>query len=927
MDAGALALFWLCSGLALALLWQKDVRSFVAWLCSKAFGGTECDESDDWRYSTISRGPADSVAHTAFLLVVLLTLFKRPSVNYLMRVSVNWLKELVEFDLSAEALADALTMAGFEVEDIENRQSWAEGVVVGRVLARSPHPDAEKLSVCTVDIGAAKNSTIVCGAANVGANMCVPVATVGSYLPKVDLKIKPRELRGVPSAGMICSLSELGLAKESEGIYIFDEASFERGEIVPGQDVRSLLGLNDSVLDVSSTANRADALSMVGIAREIAAITGNPLKLPVADSAATLPAALPAAQRLTQVGNVDIALSDPKACPTYIGSVLENIQVAPSPAWLQQRLVAAGTRAINNVVDVTNYILLEWGQPLHAFDLDRLTIAAGNTANTAASTTANTTISVRYAKPNETLVTLDDQTRKLAEQTLLITANDAPVALAGVMGGAATEVTDNTQKVFLEAAYFDAAAIRKSARSQGLRTEASARYERGVNPAELSLASDRALQLLQEISGATLVGQAEARTEIGRIVPTREVSLRLSRVNRVLGPIKAQAGQPTELDRATVETTLTKLGCQAERDEADTWTVTIPPYRYRDLEREIDLIEEIARLYGYDRFDNTLPTQTLRGCLSEEAALARELRAAFRAAGLNETMHYSLTNTHSEKQVVLANPLFKEYSALRLDLIDGLIDAFKLNIDNGNGPLNAFEIGNVFNRPPDNPQGNPQGDPIETRKVSGIVGGDARRGRWVNSNQVSPLTWFEAKGILQRVFESVGLSVDYRADDQDDRFHPGRTASLWVRGRTHLGTLAQLHPQLCQSRDLPEAYVFDLNWDVLTMCLTGKGRKAVTFAAYSTYPASDRDLAFFAPIEVSVADLERAMTKSGGKLLDSVTLFDEYRGENVPAGQRSLAFRLVYRAGDRTLTDKDIDPVHQKIRATLEQSYKVSLRS
>ena len=844
-----------------------------------------------------------------------------------MRVSVNWLKELVEFDLSPEALANALTMAGFEVEDIEDRQSWADGVVVGRVLERQPHPDAEKLSVCTVDIGATENSTIVCGAANVGADMCVPVATVGSYLPKVDLKIKPRELRGVPSVGMICSLSELGLAKDSEGIYVFDEASFERGEIAPGQDVRPLLGLSDFVLDVTSTANRADALSMVGIAREIAAITGNELKLPVAETVAS-------EQAQTQAGDITIALSDPKACPIYIGSVLEDIKIAPSPAWLQQRLVAAGTKAINNVVDVTNYVLLEWGQPLHAFDLDRLaTVGQVRNGQVQNGQVEKTTIGVRYAKKGETLVTLDDQKRRLAELTLLITASDVPVALAGVMGGAETEVSALTQKVFLEAAYFDSAAIRKSARSQGLRTEASARYERGVNPAELSLASDRALQLLKETAGATLVGQAEDRTETGRITPTREVSLRLSRINQILGPIQAAAGQPTALDKATVETLLTKLGCQTESIAAGMWTVAVPPYRYRDLEREIDLIEEVARLYGYDRFDNTLPTQTSRGYLSEEAALSRQLRAAFRAAGLTETIHYSLTGTDPEKQqVVLANPLFKEYSALRIDLIDGLIDAFKLNLDNGNGPINAFEIGNVFNQPADNPEG----DPIETRKVSGIMGGDARRGRWETSNQESPMSWFEAKGVLQRVFDSVGLSVDYRADaradaqtnDSDQRLHPGRTASLWVRGRTHLGTFGQLHPQLRQERDLPEAvYVFELNWEVLDTCLTGKSSHAVKFAAYSTYPASDRDLAFFAPVTVSVADLERSISKSGGKLLDSVVLFDEYRGENVPEGQRSLAFRLVYRAGDRTLTDQDIDPVHQKVRAALEKTYKVSLRS
>jgi len=842
-----------------------------------------------------------------------------------MRVSVNWLKELVDFDYTPEALADALTMAGFEVEDIEDRQSWAEGVVVGRVIERKPHPDAQKLSVCKVDIGATETSTIVCGAANVGADMCVPVATVGSYLPKVDLKIKPRELRGVPSSGMICSLSELGLAKESEGIYIFDEESFQLGDIKPGQDVRSLLGLNDFVLDVTSTANRADALSMVGIAREIAAITGNALNLPVSEAVAG---------RQDLPAGVSILLSEPKACPIYIGSVLENIKIGPSPAWLQQRLVAAGTRAINNVVDVTNYVLLEWGQPLHAFDLDRLSAAGKGDA---------VKISVRYAKADETLTTLDDQVRKMAAQTLLITANSAPVALAGVMGGADTEVVEATQRVFLEAAYFDAAAIRKSARSQGLRTEASARYERGVNPAELALASDRALQLLQQTSGATLVGQGEDRTEIGRITPTREVPLRLSRIHQILGATVESSAADTQngLDAKTVETLLAKLGCKTTSTGNGAWRVEVPAYRYQDLEREIDLIEEVARLYGYNRFANTLPSQTSRGFLTPEAALSRKLRAAFRGAGLTEAIHYSLTSTDPEKpQVVLANPLFKEYSALRIDLISGLVDAFKLNIDNGNGPLNAFEIGKVFNQPKDAPESELESEPVETQKVSGIIGGDARQGKWVTSNKETPMSWYEAKGVLECVFNTLGLSVDYRtadlADGGDNRLHPGRTANLFVRGRTLLGTFGQLHPGLRRDQDLPDdVYVFELNWDVLVMCLSaknggksgGQSNKAVKFSAYSTYPASDRDLAFFAPVAVSVADLTRAMSKSGGKLLDSVTLFDEYRGKGVPDGERSLAFRLIYRADNRTLTDKDIDPVHNKVRAALEKTYKVSLRS
>ncbi|MBW4459475.1 MAG: phenylalanine--tRNA ligase subunit beta [Nodosilinea sp. WJT8-NPBG4] len=812
-----------------------------------------------------------------------------------MRISLNWLNEYVNVQLSAQELADALTMAGFEVEDIEDRRTWADGVVVGRVVERTPHPDADKLSVCRVDIGQADSSTIVCGAANVRADIYVAVATVDTYLPVVDLTIKPRKLRGVPSAGMICSLAELGLAKDSEGIHIFAADSLELG-----QDVRPLLGLDDVILDVTSTANRADALSMVGIAREVAAITGAELHLPVTQAPAIAKSA----------AAPGIALPDEKACPIYIGTVLENIALGPSPQWLQQRLVAAGTRPINNVVDVTNYVLLEWGQPLHAFDCDRL-LTTGATLN----------LGVRYAQPGETLVTLDSQKRQLQPETLLITANDQPVALAGVMGGEATEVHDGTQAVMLEAAFFDAAAIRKSARSQGLRTEASARYERGVNPAELGLACDRALQLLQELAGATVVAQTTGTTSLGAAIPERVITLRLSRVTQLLGKVINLGDQPQDLPPKTIQTLLETLGCQvAPTDESGVWAVTVPPYRYRDLEREVDLIEEVARLYGYNHFADTLPQKAIGGFLSVEAALRRKLRETFRAAGLTELLHYSLTKPISDRQVTLANPLFPEYSALRQDLVDGLIDAYEFNLNQGNGPLNGFEIGHIFWQD--------EAGIHEAESVGGIVGGDGRSSQWVTSGQDRPLTWYEAKGILDGVFSRLGLTVDYRADSTDPRFHPGRTASLWVRGRLELGRFGQLHPQLRQQRQLPaEVYVFQLNWSALETCLVPVLQKSVKFAAYSTFPASDRDLAFYAPLEITVADLTTTMTKAGGKLLESVALFDEYRGESVPQGQRSLAFRLVYRSPEQTLTDEAVDPVHKKVRATLEKQFGVTLRS
>jgi phenylalanyl-tRNA synthetase beta chain len=810
-----------------------------------------------------------------------------------MRISLNWLQELVEIAMTPETLAEKLTMAGFEVEEIEDRRTWAAGVVVGKVLDRQPHPNADRLSVCTVDIGAESPSQIVCGAANVRADIFVAVATLGTYLPKVDLKIKPAKLRGVESKGMICSLSELGLTKESEGIHIFDEAIV--GTLKPGTDVRPLLGLDDVILDLTSTANRADALSMVGIAREVAALTGVPLNLPQ-----------PPEPKLEKGAQLALNISEKQACPTYIGTIVEGIKIAPSPLWLQQRLLSAGVRSINNIVDVTNYIMLEWGQPLHAFDLDRLKTVGGRDA---------LTMGVRFARSGETVKTLDGQVRNLQEQALLITVNDQPTMLAGVFGGEETEVSDATQNILLEAAIFDSVAIRRSARSQGLRTEASARYERGVNLAELETACRRAIQLITEVAGGTLT--AQEMVDYRQSVLTRSIELRLERVNQVLGFVEGE-NDLAELKAADVERTLSALGCELKSSGEGTWTVTVPPYRYRDLEREIDLIEEIARLYGYNNFCDTLPAKTEPGYLSIEQMISRKLREAFRGAGLTELMHYSLGKPGEERQIVLANPLFTEYSALRTDLIKGVIDAFQYNLEQGNGALNGFEIGHIFSQ---------EEDLLESEAIAGIIGGDPTQGKWIRGGKDQPMTWYEAKGLLDSVFERVGLVVEYQPDRRDPRLHPGRTASLWVRG-DRLGTFGQLHPQLRQERGLPdEVYVFQLDFDIVLKHLESEEVLVPVFHPYSIYPASDRDIAFYVDRAVAVAELERTITKAGGKLLESVQLFDEYKGERVPADQRSLAFRLLYRADDRTLTDADVDPVHQKVREALVEKFRVELRS
>lgn len=824
-----------------------------------------------------------------------------------MRISLNWLREYIDITLSPEELADALTMAGFEVEEIEDRRSWADGVVIGHVLERSPHPNADKLSVCTVDIGAAQPSTIVCGAANVRAGIYVPVATLGTYLPKIDLKIRPRKLRDVPSEGMICSLAEVGLQKDSEGIHIFEQEN-----LTPGQDARPFLGLDDVILDLTSTANRADVLSMIGVARELAAITGHPLRLP------TIPSTL----SHTTTGALTVNVADPQACPVYIGTAVTDVKIQPSPSWLQQRLEAAGTRPINNVVDITNYVLLEWGQPLHAFDGDRLQALAGK---------SDLKLGVRFARSGETLKTLDGQERKLQEQNLLITANDHPIALAGVMGGEETEVHDGTQNLVLEAAIFGSVAIRRSARAQGLRTEASTRYERGVNQAELETACRRALQLLVELAGGTLGTQAvdDRRAPLSS---TQAIELRLERINQVLGPIDlskvhgsamsngTEAADIGELSAADVERVLTALGCQLQSTGEGVWMVTVPPYRYRDLEREIDLIEEVARLYGYNNFYETLPDKTEPGFLSFEHAASRKVRSAFQAVGLTELIHYSLGKpTGDETEIVLANPLLAEYSALRTELLPGLIDAFQYNLEQGNGALNGFEIGRMFWRDEDGYN--------EADMVAGIMGGDRRQSRWTTSGQEQPLGWYDAKGILNSVFERLGLTVEYQPDRRNPLLHPGRTASLWIQGE-RLGTFGQLHPKVRQDRGLPDAvYAFELDLDVLFDQLERDDLITPIFKPFSSYPASGRDIAFYAPLQTSVSELERAIRKAGGALLETVTLFDEYRGKNVPEGKRSLAFRLVYRASDRTLTDEDVETTHQKVRDVLVEKFGVETRS
>jgi phenylalanyl-tRNA synthetase beta chain len=571
---------------------------------------------------------------------------------------------------------------------------------------------------------------------------------------------------------------------------------------------------------------------------------------------------------------------------------------------LKRRVEAAGMRSINNIVDITNYILLEWGQPLHAFDAD--TLADG------------IKIGVRFAKSGEKIKTLDDADRSLTAQNLLITSGDKPIAIAGVMGGAETEVSEKTINIVLEAALFTQVTTRRSARAQGLRTEASARYERGVNQAAIESASAKAVQMIMELAGGEVVEQSvmDARSKEVRVI-----DLRLTKVWQVLGEVDREDDDALALlSESEVEQTLKVLSFELVKQPIEegsyaTWKVTVPPYRYADIEREIDLVEEIARIYGYDKFVETLPARTEFGFLSADQEGGRMIRAAFRAVGLNEVMHMSLCSPAESHQVKINNPVAIEYGALRDDLLTNLIESCAFNINQGNGILNGFEIGRVFWLD--------EAGSDETDRIAGIFGGDPTVGTWQHESK--PMNFYEAKGLMDSVFHNLCISVEYQPDQKDDRLHPGRTASLWISGE-RLGTFGQMHPQLRAEKELPdEIYAFELDFYTL---LDAMMKKSIpTFHPFSTYPSSDRDIAFFAPLKFTVADIHRSITHVGGELLDSVTLFDQYIGKGVPEGLRSLAFRLVYRASDRTLTDVDINPVHQKVRDLLEEKFQATLRS
>ncbi|MFO7629412.1 MAG: phenylalanine--tRNA ligase subunit beta [Prochlorococcaceae cyanobacterium] len=812
-----------------------------------------------------------------------------------MRVSLQWLRELVSCGAAPNDLAERLSLAGFEVEALLDLAAQARGVVVGYVEERQPHPDAQKLSVCRVAVGAAEPLQIVCGAANVRAGIHVPVALVGTTLPAVGLTIKPAKLRGVDSSGMICSLAELGLAADSEGIAILDELL----ERVPplGEPVGPSFGLDDQILELAVTANRPDGLSMQGIAREVAALTA---------SSTTFPAVPPGppAEPLLVDGQSQAAI---EAGGLFSITAMEGVSVAPSPPWLRQRLERCGLRPINNVVDITNLVMLETGQPLHAFDSSKLASMAGGTADPRA-------IGLRQARPGERLVSLDGEERQLSAEALLVTYANQPIALAGVMGGLNEAVDGQSTALWLEAAMFAPQAIRRSSRSVGLRTEASSRFEKGL-PRDMTLsAADRAIALLQQLCGAKVVGRWLHQSPAA---PAEPLLLRRDALHQLLGPVQSGDGF-VDLPDARIEATLTALGCRLELRD-DGWLVSPPPARSLDLQREVDLIEEVARLVGYDQFAAHLPDPIEPGGLSPSQRAERLLRQALCASGLQETCAFSLVAAAAGRQP-LANPLLADYGHLRDSLHEELLSAARRNLQASQAGFWAFEIGTVFN--------SDAADQGESSLLAGVIAGSRRAEAWRVGGKPQPPDYFEARGLLQRAFASLALAIEDRPlERQEPLLHPGRAAELVLEGRT-LGWFGQLHPQRAELLDLPDpVHLFELALAPLLTAATRPQRWQPAFRPFATLPAAERDLAVVVPTAVRSAELLAAIRKAGKPLLEHAELVDRYDGAQVGDGRCSQAFRLRYRSAERTLTDAEVEQAHSGVTAALQRQFQAELRS
>lgn len=792
-----------------------------------------------------------------------------------MLISNEWLKEYVTIDDSVSNLAERITRTGIEVDDLIDYTKDIKNLVVGFVKSKEKHPDADKLNVCQVDIGEDEPVQIVCGAPNVDAGQYVIVAKVGGRLPG-GIKIKRAKLRGERSEGMICSLQEIGISSNyvpktfESGIYVFSEAQ------VPGTDALQALYLDDQVMEFDLTPNRADALSMIGTAYEVAALYNTKMTKPETTSNEL---------ELSANDELTVTIKNEDKVPYYSARVVHDVTIEPSPIWMQARLIKAGIRPINNVVDISNYVLLEYGQPLHMFDQDAI---------------GSQQIVVRQANEGEKMTTLDDTERELLTSDIVITNGQTPIALAGVMGGDFSEVKEQTSNIVIEGAIFDPVSIRHTSRRLNLRSESSSRFEKGIATEFVDEAVDRACYLLQTYANGKVLKDRVSSGELGAFITPIDITA--DKINRTIG---------FDLSQNDIVTIFNQLGFDTEIND-DVITVLVPSRR-KDITIKEDLIEEVARIYGYDDIPSTLPVfdKVTSGQLTDRQYKTRMVKEVLEGAGLDQAITYSLVSKEDatafsmqQRQTIdLLMPMSEAHASLRQSLLPHLIEAASYNVARKNKDVKLFEIGNVF-------FANGEGElPDQVEYLSGILTGDYVVNQWQGKKET--VDFYLAKGVVDRVSEKLNLEFSYRRADIDG-LHPGRTTEILLENKV-VGFIGELHPTLAADNDLKRTYVFELNFDALMAVSVGY----INYQPIPRFPGMSRDIALEVDQNIPAADLLSTIHAHGGNILKDTLVFDVYQGEHLEKGKKSIAIRLNYLDTEETLTDERVSKVQAEIEAAL----------
>ncbi len=804
-----------------------------------------------------------------------------------MIVTYNWLREFVDFDLAPEELSHRLTMAGLEVDLMEKLGEGMDSVIVARLASVEPHPDADRLTLCQVETGS-EVIPVVCGARNHNTGDLVALAQVGTVLPG-NFKIKKSKIRGCESRGMLCSEKELGFAEESEGIMILPPG------LQLGRPVFEVLGLKDVRYELGLTPNRPDCLSLVGVAREVAAMAGEPLKLPQS----SLTEDAPAIEDQTSVDVLEAGL-----CPRYAARLIRGVRIGPSPQWLSRRVESVGMRSINNVVDVTNFVMMELGQPLHAFDFNLL---------------RGRRIVVKRAEEGEVFTTLDGQQRQLAAGDLTICDGEGPVALAGIMGGENSEISSDTVDILLESAYFNPPTIRRTSKRLGIHTESSHRFERGTDVGMVPVALDRATSLIIEVAGGRV-----ARGAIDvypRALPERRLTVTARRVSETLG---------VELDLLEIQRLLRsiRLGVDPAPDRNDdALYVSIPAFR-PDLEREIDLIEEIARLNGYDRIPVTMPSgRVICHRRADHQRKVIQVRNTLVGAGFSEIINYSFVSPDvwdriglseedsRRRNVTILNPLTEEQSVMRTSLVPSLLETVARNLSYRTRDLRLFEVRPVFL-----PRAGEE-LPDEKLRLSAVVCGRREPDGWAQGGEA--VDFFDLKGLAEELMERFQVGkITWVPDGGEVFLHPGKSCAVY-RDDCLLGTLGEVHPRVCQAYDI-DLPLFLLDFDLEALFrLVGP---VSGLRPLSRYPDVSRDSAFLVDEEISAGQVLEILDQARSKNVEDVVLFDLYRGKGIPEGKKSMAIRVRYRSPERTLTDDEINRIHGRFVEALKKQVGAEIR-